>query len=320
VLLSGAARVSAQALPIVALRLEGDWPSELGAEVRADLRASLRERGLALVDTDERPEGVLATILIEAPSLDRPVARIEIDDRVSEKQVEREISLGRDPPDTWSVVLAASADELLRASWVELTMIDAPPPAITPPPEVERAARESIAPEGQPDGPVGVTIAAAVEGYLGGAVLAGGDLGVTLYPSDVLGIDLALVGRGLVPATSSFGGLDATAFGGDLGARVSLLPRVGMLRLELLFGLRAMLVEWRPSAASDAIATAAEAFVLIARGGVRVGLALPGQLHVALAFTAGAPMMAAVAADARGNIAGIEGLELGGRLELSWWP
>ena len=141
--------------------------------MRADLRASLRERGLSLVDTDERPEDVLATILIEAPSLDRPVARIEIDDRVSEKQVEREISLGRDPPDTWSVVLAASADELLRASWIELTMADAPPPAITPPPEVERAARESIAPEGQRDGSVGITAAAAVEGYLGGAVLAG---------------------------------------------------------------------------------------------------------------------------------------------------
>lgn len=272
------------------------------------------------MDADERPEDVLATILIEAPSLDHPVARIEIDDRVSEKQVEREIALGRDPPDTWSVVLAASADELLRASWIELTMTDAPPPAIEPPPEVERAARESIAPDGPRDGAVGIAAAAAIDGYLGGAVLAGGDLVLTLYVGDAFGIDLGLVGRAMIPVQSALGGLTATAFGGDVGGRASLLPRAGLLRLELVFGVRAMLVDWRPSAAVDAVATPAESFVFVARGGVRIGLAVPGPLHVALTFTGGAPIVAAVAADSRGNLAGIEGLELGGRLELSWWP
>jgi hypothetical protein len=288
--------------------------------VRADLRASLRERGLALVDADESPEGVLATIRIDAPSLDRPVARIEIDDRVSEKQVEREITLGRDPPDTWSVVLAASADELLRASWIELTMPDAPPPAITPPPEVERAARSSIAPDGPRDGDVGILIAAAVDGYLGGAVLVGGDLGLSLYVSDAFAIDLGLVGRGMAPVSSALGGLTATAFGGDVGARVSLVPRVGMLRLELVASVRALIVDWRPTASADAIASPAESFVFVARGGLRFALAVPGPLHVALTLTGGAPIVAAVAADSHGNLAGIEGLELGARLELSWWP
>lgn len=306
---------------MVALALDGPWPSELGAEVRADLRASLRERSLVLMDADERPAVVLATIHIEAPDLDRPVARIEIDDRVNEKRVEREIALGSEPPDTWSVIIAAAADELLRAAWLELTMPDAPPPAIEPPPEVERAARDSVGPAGPYDGRFGIVIGAALEGYTGGSFFVGGDLGASLYVIDVLAIDLDLVVRGLLPGISPLGTLDAIAGGGSLGARVSLLGRSGPARLDLLAQLRGMVVDFRPSAADGVIAAPGQNGVLVLRGGFRAALAMEGTVHVGLTVFVGAPLLGAIAIDSNGQVLGaIDGLELGARLEVSLWP
>jgi hypothetical protein len=307
--------------PVVVLSLDGVWPSELGAEVRADLRASLRERGLSLVDADERPDVVLATIHIDAPDLDRPVARIEIDDRVNQKRVEREIALGREPPDTWSVILAAAADELLRAAWIELTMPDAPPPAMVPPPEVERAARASVGPSGPHDGPFGVAIAGSVEGYTGGSVFVGADASATLYVGELLGIDLGVVIRGLVPTASDLGSLDAIAAGGELGARVALLGRSGLARLDLCAQLRGMVVDFRPGPRGGALANPGQDGVLVLRGGVRLALAMEGAVHVGLSVLVGAPLVGAIAVDSNGTrLAGIDGLELGTRLEVSLWP
>lgn len=318
----GAAGVAAaEDPPIVVLALDGAWPSELGAEVRADLRASLRERGLALVDEGETPGRAVATIRIEAPDLDHPVARIEIDDRVNQKRVEREVALGSEPVDTWSVVLAAAADELLRAAWVELTMPDAPPPAMTPPPEVERAARESVAPEGPVDGRLGVVIAAALEGYTGGAVLAGADLVFSVLAGGPVAIDAGVSVRGLVPATSRLGVLDGLAVGGEIGLRGALLGRAGLARLDLLAAVRAAWLDLRPSPVPGAIAERAEGALVAVRGGVRFALALPGTVHVGVTALIGVPIVGAVAVDAEGQrLAAIEGAELGLRIEVSLWP
>lgn len=307
--------------PVVALVLEGAWPSELGAEVRADLRASLRERGVSVIDADEGPTGVLATIRIAAPDLDHPVARIEIDDRVNQKQVEREIRLGAEPPDTWSVVIAAAADELLRAAWIELTMPDAPPPAMTPPPEMERAARASVAPDGPHDGTLGVSLSGAVEGYTGGAILSGANLDLVIFLIDGLALEVGFLVRGLIPANSALGTLNALALGGSVGARVPLLGRSGPVRLDVLAQLRGMMIDLRPVAAPGAIAAGAQDGVLVLRGGLRAALAMEGVVHVGLAFFVGAPLLGVVAVDSNGaQLAAIEGIELGGRIEVSLWP
>lgn len=316
-----AASAHAQSEPAVALVLEGPWASELGAEVRADLRASLRERGLSLIDADEHPDRVLATIRIVAPDLDRPVAHVEIDDRVNQKRVERDVGLGREPVDTWSVVIAAAADELLRAAWLELTMEDAPPPAFEPPPEVEAAARSSIAPTGPRDGAFGVTLGGALEGYTEGGVLAGGDLTGTFFVHELIGVELGLVVRGLVPGAGALGSLDALAIGGDVGARISLLGRGGLARLELLAALRALAVDLRPTPAPESIASASTVPLVVLRGGFRAALALDGPIHVGLVVFAGAPLSGVRAVDANGDVlGGLSGVELGARVEVSLWP
>lgn len=307
--------------PVVVLSMEGEWPTELGAEVRADLRTSLRERGLDLIDADEIPSSAVATIRLVAPDLDRPVARIEIDDRVSRKRVERDVPLTRDPVDTWSVVIAAAADELLRAAWLELTMVDAPPPAIEPPPELERAARSSLAPDGPADGSFGVTLSGAVEGYTGGAIVGGADLEGTLFVGDVVGIELGVSVRGLVPPQSALGSVEALLGGGQLGVRVALLPRVGMVRLDVGAQLRGSVIDWRPIAGAGAVAMPGQDALLVLRGGVRAALALPGTLHVGLSVWLGAPLVGAAAVDGNGaRLVAFDGAEIGGRLEVSLWP
>lgn len=315
------ATVSEAQAPVVALVLEGAWPSELGAEVRADLRASLREREISVIDADEGPTGVLATIRIAAPDLDHPVARIEIDDRVNQKRVEREIRLGAEPPDTWSVVIAAAADELLRAAWIELTMPDAPAPAMTPPPEMEHAARASVAPDGPHDGRFGVSLSGAIEGYTGGAILSGGDLDLVIFLFDELAVEVGFAVRGMIPTQSELGTLNALALGGSVGARVPLLGRSGLVRLDVVAQLRAMMIDLRPVAAPGGLASGAQDGLLVLRGGLRAAIAMEGVVHVGLSLFVGAPLLGVVALDSNGDrLAALEGVELGGRLEVSLWP
>src|SRR5690606_19264247 len=49
------------------------------------------------------------------------------------------------PADARALAVSSSADELLRASWAELMISDAPAPKMKPPPEVMSAVQSSLA-------------------------------------------------------------------------------------------------------------------------------------------------------------------------------
>lgn len=59
-------------------------------------------------------------------------ARIVVRDALTRKQLERTLELGALPADSRALAIAAAADELLRASWAELLLRDAPPPSDAP--------------------------------------------------------------------------------------------------------------------------------------------------------------------------------------------
>jgi hypothetical protein len=85
------------------------------------------------------------------PRLTRVVLRLQgstlqisVDDRLTNKQLERELELAALPLDTWALAVASSVDELLRASWIELALPDAPRPSTPPPAAIVQVLQQSL--------------------------------------------------------------------------------------------------------------------------------------------------------------------------------
>jgi hypothetical protein len=116
----------------------------LARDVEAQLGAALASRGIGLCTGPGGQANVVGRVSIRLETAGvPPVAQIHIGDEVTRKQVERSLELGLLPPDGWALAIASSADELLRASWAELMLRDAPPPPRAAPPLVAEAVSAS---------------------------------------------------------------------------------------------------------------------------------------------------------------------------------
>lgn len=323
----GDAAVREDGAPRVELALEGAWADPLRVAVRADLEASLRAQRIELVHAADGAERVVATIRITAPSPSVPACLVRIDDAITGKHVERAVDLARVPVDGWSVAIAAGADELLRASWAELAIEDAPPPAIDPPdaiaaiveerivgPRVERRVAEALSPP-LPRPALALGAGFAVEGYLGGQTLLGGDVRVRLWLVDRVGVDLALGGRGGLDVAGEAGVVRSWALGGDLGPTFLLVPAPSPVRLEAFAALRASYLRFDAEANAGFVAGGAEGLAMIGRAGLRASLAID-RTEVGLAIGAGVPLLGLEARDERGAITGVSGLEISGALSM----
>src|SRR5690349_17926482 len=110
--------------------------SELGPLVAAQLRASLESRKIGVCDpsstTSTEP---IAKVVLEPQAEARVVISVEVSDAITNKRVSRDVDLSAVPRDAWPLTLALATDEVLRASWAELALKNAPPPARPVPPE-----------------------------------------------------------------------------------------------------------------------------------------------------------------------------------------
>jgi hypothetical protein len=98
---------------------EGFDPA-LAAEVRKDLAAELGPRGFG-VCTARVPDGELvAEVWLGMP--EATLVSIQVDDLLTGKRVSRDVPLARIPVGGTALAIAIAADELLRASWAELSL------------------------------------------------------------------------------------------------------------------------------------------------------------------------------------------------------
>ncbi len=243
ILAIAAAARGARAQPSRARRCaaEGPWvlvvapaAGVAGLDVPAFLERlgiELSSRGIELcVDEPAKASSPpLATIRLAAPApaspgAARPVAvglDIEVRDAVTAKRVAREVDLAGVPPDGRSVVVALAADELVRASWAELSLPRAPPPAL----ELSPRAREAIALATEPPPRAfgaGLGARAGGEWWTGGLALYGGDATVALRPTPATSIELALGARFAPDVSAPHGTLGASAITARLGGGVRL--------------------------------------------------------------------------------------------------
>jgi hypothetical protein len=313
-------------LPRIELHLEGAWPRDLGDDVVQSFEASVEERG---IEVDVRRDGLelppvaedaaLAVVVITAPSVDDPTSTITVRDRLTRKVVERVVPLGGEPVDVWSVLLAGAADELLRASWIELSMPDAPPPAVPPPAVVRDVVARSIDPPIPSDPAWGVALDAELAAAEG-ALLIGGRAAVVNASLDPLVIGVGVGALGLVPRTSERARFEGVLAFADLDLRLALLPRRGDARLAIALLVRAGALYVSAVAAegfqgrSDVIPT------LSVLGGLRGGLALGPGTQLTLGLLVGAPALAAAASDGASDVVSLSGPTVIVDLGVEIWP
>ena len=124
----------------VLLAFAADTDAVFAGEVRTDLAAELGPRGLSLCGpggTSREPAAIVQV------SVSQSIVMIELDDHLTHKRVARDLTLSALPQNGRALATAIAIDELLRASWAELTLQrargpeDEPPakPVRDPPPE-----------------------------------------------------------------------------------------------------------------------------------------------------------------------------------------
>ncbi len=292
------------------------------ARVAADLRAGL---AATRIDTCERAQierpRPLATVLVSASTAALSTFSVDVTDSVTQKRLVRDVDLRDVPEDGRAFALAVAAEELLRASWAELSVrrstqsqvepvpAPAPPPSL-PPPEP--------APEPPPpDNHSALGLRFAVEHYTEGYTELGPDMvwGQAVLPWLDLGVAVG-ARRGLA-VDAPHGSISALAMSGELFGEFRLLE-AQYLRLDASTGLRGARVWFSATADSDAEATDSAGNALYATAGLVLSLGPPGFLRSRSHLGVGAPLKSFAVSDAGRVVAGMSGLMLYASTGVSW--
>ena len=238
---------------------------------------------------------------------------VTVRDAITGKALAREVALASVPRDARPLTVALAVDELLRASWIELALADAPAPARPVPREIAALVRTPA--EGR-RWELGADLAA--EHFGAGTFQAGVDVAARAAPTPRLFVRVALGLRAGATAHAADGDVRSTALEGDVGVDVVLPPRAR--RWELALAVDGRLIRARfsgePRADARGVDAAASAFYLGA--GLRGSARLARAFGLSLTGGFGVPVHAVDVYDGAARVAGLSGpllaLALGG-----WW-
>lgn len=270
--------------PAVALR-GTNIESDLRERIVAQLRTTLAERKIALCEDGAQ---VVAVIDI-TPAVDEQHASITLTvrDAITKKTVSRDVELGGMPPDARPLLLAQSADELLRASWAEILIADAPKTEKPVPQEIARAVTP-VAPRRPPVLETGV--AASGEAFGGGHLQIGPDLFVAAFAFERVGARVRAGYRAGGSTSADSGVVDTTALTLGIGPVVGILPREGRFGLDAVGEILLTRATFTAEARGDAVAKNGSATAAYATLGVTGFFNVDGPLKVGTTIAAGGPL------------------------------
>lgn len=313
---------------MVELVLDVEPPDKVIATSLADhLRAELvpREIDVCVDGTPGQKPVARVKLRVERMADGRITARIEIGDEITDKRVERTIPLEKLPEDARPLMVAAATDELLRASWIELSVNDAPAPAMEAPAAILRAVASSLAPRPKPPTPPTPTRPRPFElGALGSftfleeRVAFGGDLTFAWFPKRPFGLTMRIGGSAGLPRESVHGAASAHTFGGGLGAVASLTPDEGVVSLRAAVGATFQGVWFVARANATGIATAQEDWTALAYAGFAGYLRAGDVFRIHVDADAIAALRPVRATDETTSVTAIAGFGLETRLGVAW--
>ncbi len=284
----------------VKLREAGE--AQIGAAVAEQLRAALWARSIALC-ADDAP-APLATLDLGLDDA-KATLTLTVRDAVTNKRVARDVELASIPTDARALVVAQAADELLRASWAELLVADAPKPPRPVPVEVTRAVDETVIPPKPARAPiVEVAAGASADAYTATRAAFGPDASVTVLPWSRVGLR-ARFGLRLAPSASAAdGAVDTNAALLALGGVFGVLPRAGRFGVDAIPELAATRFAFDARGTNARSDTAAALYANLA---AQAWWAIAPPLRAGGAFAIGAPLHAVRAVDADRTLAGAAG-------------
>ena len=273
------------------------------------LGAELSARGIALCTSRaDAASPPLATVRVKAGS-DQVALTVEVHDAITSKQVSREVALTGLPGDSQPLAVALAADELLRASWAELALRTAPPPALPVPVEVTRTVREALAaPPAAAPARVHLGVGLVWEKYGRGVSLYGADgsLGVGWSRRFRTALQFGL--RTGPTAEATDGGVQPSAWSLGLAAGYTFTPVEGRWGLDGVVLVDVERLTFVPAPASGATGAEQSAFALLSGLGPRAWFAALPSLRVGVEVLATAVLRGVDAADAGQVFVGVGGI------------
>ena len=303
--------------PGIVLRGEGIAP-QLRAQIAAQLRAALAERSFELCEPADAAGAVAELDVTNLATADVALT-LAVRDEITDKRVSRDIDLHRIPEDGRGLVIAQAADELLRASWAELLVPDAPKPRREVPPEVARAvpAKDIAQPPVEvPSRPPVVELGAAlaVERFGSGLTQVGPDVAVGIFPLPRFGAVARAGLRSGSRAEAPSGAVDPTGLALALAVVAGVVPRTGRLGLDAGAELFVTRVHYAAEASAGARASSESGTAIYASAVARGWTLLVAPVRASLGLSLGAPVRTVRAVAAGETIASVAGVLLAAEL------
>ena len=293
--------------PVVLVAFTGPrWSPSLREGVIEHLRAGLGPNGFRVCDVADGSAKSVATVELRQNAGEHVTATIEVRDGVTEKRVARDIDLSALPEDARALGVGVAADELLRASWVELSLEGAPQPAAPPPHAVVRAVATSL--RSTPRRPTLLSARGTAEGYTGGLVLFGGDVAFAQALGSVVVAGIWLGVRQSATEITPHGSVSATLFGAGASCAAK-LATFGPFSVAAEASVWAANARVRGHAAGGALGREASGVAVVARAGLDLGAPVAGPVFVELRGGAGLPLSAVAARDYGTTVTGVRGFE-----------
>ena len=307
--------------PGVVLRASG-LDGALESKIAEQLRAALAGRGFELC-APSRADGAVAELDVSGGASGVSLS-LSVRDQVTDKRVARDLDLHGIPEDGRALVIAEAADELLRASWAELLVPDAPRPKRDVPSEITRtlpalhdAGDRSTAPVASERAPiVEIGVGAAFEHYGSGHTQLGPELAAGVFPFPRLGAVARLGIRSAASSDSAAGSVDPSAIAGAFGIMAAVLPREGRVGLDGGAELFVTRVHYEATALPGAHAQSDSGTALHASVVARGWAVVARPLRATLGLSLGAPIHTVRAVADATTIAAVSGVLLGGTLGL----
>jgi len=286
----------------------------------AQLGAGLEARHIELCAArDGRPadaaDGAASEIALSAAQGE--IVTVAVLDAITGKRLAREVPLASVPRDARPLTVALAVDELLRASWVELALADAPAPGRPVPREIGAL----VAPPAPTSGErhrweLGSELAA--EHFGGGTVQTGLDVVARGAPAPLLFVRVALGLRRGATVHAADGDIRSTGVDADVGVELVLPPAARRWEIAIPVDVRLMRARFSGQPRADARGGGAAATAIYLGAGLRGSVRLARAFGLSLAGGFGVPVHAVDVLDGGTRVAGLSGLLLSLAVG-GWW-
>jgi hypothetical protein len=286
--------------------------------VVADLRAGL---SATRIDTCERAQverqRPLASVLVSPTEPGGSTFSVDVTDSVTQKRIGRDVDLRDVPEDGRAFALAVAGEELLRASWAELSVRRPPKDPgekSPPPPEPVLMVPPPPAPERNYSA---LGLRFSLDHYTEGYTGLGADVFWAQAVVPWLDLGVALGGRRGLAEGSQHGSITGSSVDAELFGEFRLLAG-SYHRLDLTTGLRGSHVWFVANAQPGARAKDAAGYAAFAQGGLVLALGAPGFLRSRTRIGLGAPLKSFAVADDGTVVTGLSKLMIFASTGVVW--